>query len=187
MHVFARDRPLADAAAVLAGTTHLLLSRAARRQRRSRYCDALAPELAALPALRWAGYLSTTGRLWRPRRRLGRRGHAALPRRRARPPTPRRRAGLARARRPLPACRSTSSAWPGSMAPAAARSMRCGRGARGASTSPAMCSRASMSPIWSRCCAPRWRGRARVRSTMSATTSRRRRATWWNSRQRCSA
>jgi nucleoside-diphosphate-sugar epimerase len=61
MHLFGRGQPLAEPAAVLAGTTHLLGSVPPDRDG-----DAVlghhAADIAAVAAdLRWAGYLSTTG------------------------------------------------------------------------------------------------------------------------------
>jgi nucleoside-diphosphate-sugar epimerase len=60
-HLFDRDRPLADPAAALAGTTHLLSSvppDATGDPVIDRHADALA---ALDGSLTWAGYLSTTG------------------------------------------------------------------------------------------------------------------------------
>ena len=60
MHVFDSARPLVDAAAALAGTTHLLASVPPDESG-----DAVlahhAADIAALGTLNWAGYLSTTG------------------------------------------------------------------------------------------------------------------------------
>jgi nucleoside-diphosphate-sugar epimerase len=58
-HLFSRERPLADAAAALAGTTHLLTS-IAPDEAGDAVLDAHATDLAALPGLVWAGYLGTT-------------------------------------------------------------------------------------------------------------------------------
>lgn len=59
-HVFDREHPLPDASAVLAGTTHLLLS--IPPDRKGDPVLALhAREIADLISLEWAGYLSTTG------------------------------------------------------------------------------------------------------------------------------
>ena len=60
MHVFTRDQKLRGGAAILAGTTHLLLSVPPDASGDPVFA-AHGPALAALPALRWAGYLSTTG------------------------------------------------------------------------------------------------------------------------------
>ena len=60
MHLFDRDKPLADAPAALAGTTHLLASVPPDRAG-DPVLDHHASDIAAIPALRWAGYLSTTG------------------------------------------------------------------------------------------------------------------------------
>jgi nucleoside-diphosphate-sugar epimerase len=60
-HVFDRERPLADAAAALAGTTHLLSSvppDAAGDPVLALHGDAIG---RLVPRLAWAGYLSTTG------------------------------------------------------------------------------------------------------------------------------
>jgi nucleoside-diphosphate-sugar epimerase len=59
IHPFTRDKPLADAVSLLAGTTHLLLSIPPDAAG-----DPVAAEhggdIAALPTLRWVGYLSAT-------------------------------------------------------------------------------------------------------------------------------
>ena len=60
MHVFSRANPLADAAAALAGTTHLLLS-VPPDETGDPVLDLCGAAIAALATLRWAGYLSTTG------------------------------------------------------------------------------------------------------------------------------
>ncbi len=60
MHLFDRDRPLDSAAAALAGTTHLLASVPPDRAGDA-VLDHHARDIAAIPHLRWAGYLSTTG------------------------------------------------------------------------------------------------------------------------------
>lgn len=60
MHLFERDRPLADAHAALAGTTHLLVSIAPDEQGDPVLAHHLA-QLEDCSALEWAGYLSTTG------------------------------------------------------------------------------------------------------------------------------
>lgn len=60
MHLFERDRPLADAQAALAGTTHLLVSIAPDEQGDPVLAHHLA-QLEDCSALEWAGYLSTTG------------------------------------------------------------------------------------------------------------------------------
>ncbi len=57
-HLFGRDRPLDPAA--LDGTTHLLVS-IAPDDAGDPVLDVHGPALAALPALAWIGYLSTTG------------------------------------------------------------------------------------------------------------------------------
>ncbi len=60
MHRFSRGAPLADAAAALAGTTHLLVSvppDAAGDPVLAEHAD----DILALAGLRWVGYLSTTG------------------------------------------------------------------------------------------------------------------------------
>jgi len=60
-HLFARDRPLVDAAAALAGTTHLL-SAAPPDAAGDPVLALHGGAIAALgPSLAWAGYLSTTG------------------------------------------------------------------------------------------------------------------------------
>lgn len=59
-YLFDRDRPLDDAKAVLAGTTHLLSS-VPTDAKGDAVLDHHATEIAALPDLRWVGYLSTTG------------------------------------------------------------------------------------------------------------------------------
>lgn len=59
-YLFDRDRPLADPAAALAGTSHLLSS-VPPGEAGEPVLDAHAGEIAALPGLAWAGYLSTTG------------------------------------------------------------------------------------------------------------------------------
>jgi len=59
-YVFDRGRPLEDAGAALAGTTHLLAS-VPPEAGGDPALDAHARDIAALPGLRWAGYLSTTG------------------------------------------------------------------------------------------------------------------------------
>lgn len=58
--VFDRDRPLADCAASLSDTTHLLIS-APPDETGDPVFDCHASEIAALRTLQWVGYLSTTG------------------------------------------------------------------------------------------------------------------------------
>lgn len=58
--LFDRGRPLDDAKTALAGTTHLLSSVPPDAQGDA-VTDTHARDIAALPGLRWAGYLSTTG------------------------------------------------------------------------------------------------------------------------------
>jgi nucleoside-diphosphate-sugar epimerase len=60
MHLFDRGRPLENATAALAGTTHLLISVPPDRQGDPVLAHH-AQDIAALSSLRWAGYLSTTG------------------------------------------------------------------------------------------------------------------------------
>ena len=63
-YVMDGDRPLADPTGVLAGTTHLLSSippDPGSVPSGDPVVDLYGSELAALPALCWAGYLSTTG------------------------------------------------------------------------------------------------------------------------------
>jgi nucleoside-diphosphate-sugar epimerase len=60
MHVFARGAPLVDAAAALAGTTHLLVS-VPPDEAGDPVLAEHARDIAALGTLRWLGYLSTTG------------------------------------------------------------------------------------------------------------------------------
>lgn len=57
---FDRDRPLADAAGILAGTTHLLVSIPPDAEG-DPVLDCHAADIAACETLRWVGYLSTTG------------------------------------------------------------------------------------------------------------------------------
>jgi nucleoside-diphosphate-sugar epimerase len=57
---FDRDRPLTDAAAVLADVTHLLVS-APPDATGDPVLDQHAGDIVAAPGLRWIGYLSTTG------------------------------------------------------------------------------------------------------------------------------
>ncbi|MDP6566281.1 MAG: SDR family oxidoreductase [Alphaproteobacteria bacterium] len=57
---FDREMPLADPAAVLAGSSHVLLSIPPDTDGDPVF-DRHADDLAALPTLRWLGYLSTTG------------------------------------------------------------------------------------------------------------------------------
>lgn len=57
---FARERPLDEPRAALAGATHLLSSIAPDTEG-DPVLDLHAADIAALPSLRWAGYLSTTG------------------------------------------------------------------------------------------------------------------------------
>ncbi len=59
-HLFDGGRPLGDFAAALAGTTHLLSSVPPGKDG-DPVLEAHARDLAGLPGLRWAGYLSTTG------------------------------------------------------------------------------------------------------------------------------
>ena len=59
-HLFDRGRPLVDAAAVLAGTTHLLSSVPPDAEG-DPVLAAHGGTIAALPGVRWAGYLSTVG------------------------------------------------------------------------------------------------------------------------------
>lgn len=59
-HRFARDHPLVSPAAALAGATHLLIS-IPPDDEGDPVLDVHAGDLAALPDLRWVGYLSTTG------------------------------------------------------------------------------------------------------------------------------
>ena len=59
-HLFARERPLADPAGALAGTTHLLSS-VAPESEGDPVLDRHLADLLALEGLEWAGYLSTTG------------------------------------------------------------------------------------------------------------------------------
>jgi nucleoside-diphosphate-sugar epimerase len=58
--LFDRDRPLDDAQTALGGTTHLLSS-APPDAKGDAVLDHHAADIAALPDLRWVGYLSTTG------------------------------------------------------------------------------------------------------------------------------
>jgi nucleoside-diphosphate-sugar epimerase len=58
--LFDRGRPLDDAKAALAGTTHLLSS-VPPDAKGDAVIDQHAADIAALPDLRWVGYLSTTG------------------------------------------------------------------------------------------------------------------------------
>jgi nucleoside-diphosphate-sugar epimerase len=58
--LFDRGRPLDDAAAALAGTTHLLSS-VPPDAKGDAVIDHHGADIAALPDLRWVGYLSTTG------------------------------------------------------------------------------------------------------------------------------
>jgi nucleoside-diphosphate-sugar epimerase len=58
--LFDRGRPLADAGAVLAGTTHLLSS-VPPDENGDPVIDGHGVDIAALGGLAWAGYLSTTG------------------------------------------------------------------------------------------------------------------------------
>ena len=92
-------------------------------------------------------------RLRRPRRRLGRRDLRTAPDRRARPAPRRRRGGLARS---VAAARRAGTHLPPRRhlrARPQRRSTHCAPAPRSASTSPARCSRASMSTIWRACCA----------------------------------
>ncbi len=57
---FDRGRPLSDPSAALAGTTHLLSS-VPPDEAGDPVLDHHAPDIAGLPDLEWAGYLSTTG------------------------------------------------------------------------------------------------------------------------------
>jgi nucleoside-diphosphate-sugar epimerase len=59
-HLFDRGRPLADAAAALAGTTHLLSS-VPPDDAGDPVIDHHADDICRLKSLAWAGYLSTTG------------------------------------------------------------------------------------------------------------------------------
>ena len=59
-YLFDRDRPLADPAGALAGTTHLLCS-VPPDAAGDPVLDLSGPTLATLGELQWAGYLSTTG------------------------------------------------------------------------------------------------------------------------------
>ncbi|MGE4219383.1 MAG: SDR family oxidoreductase [Alphaproteobacteria bacterium] len=59
-HPFDRDRPLAEPAAALCGVTHLLSS-VPPDAAGDPVLDRHAADIAAIPGLRWAGYLSTTG------------------------------------------------------------------------------------------------------------------------------
>lgn len=59
-HIFDRDRPLADAPAALAGTTHLLSS-VPPDASGDPVIDLHGDDIGALKGLAWAGYLSTTG------------------------------------------------------------------------------------------------------------------------------
>ena len=59
-HLFERGRPLADPAAALAGTTHLLVT-APPDELGDAALDLHEADLAALESLEWVGYLSTTG------------------------------------------------------------------------------------------------------------------------------
>jgi nucleoside-diphosphate-sugar epimerase len=60
IHRFTRGTPLADATAVLAGTTHLLISVPPDAESDPVLAEH-AHDIAALRGLRWLGYLSTTG------------------------------------------------------------------------------------------------------------------------------
>ncbi len=60
LHRFARSAPLADAAAALAGTTHLLIS-VPPDEAGDPVLAEHAGDIAALGGLSWVGYLSTTG------------------------------------------------------------------------------------------------------------------------------
>lgn len=60
-HLFRRDAPLADAEAILAGTTHLLHSITTDEQGDPVYDGHSRDICALLPGLRWMGYLTTTG------------------------------------------------------------------------------------------------------------------------------
>ena len=60
MYPFDRERPLADPATALAGTTHLLSS-VPPDEKGDAVLDLHAADVAALGEVAWAGYLSTTG------------------------------------------------------------------------------------------------------------------------------
>jgi nucleoside-diphosphate-sugar epimerase len=60
MHLFDRGRPVENATAALAGTTHLLIS-VPPDAKGDPVLAHHAQDIAALTGLRWAGYLSTTG------------------------------------------------------------------------------------------------------------------------------
>lgn len=60
MHLFDRGQPLENPAASLAGTTHLLISVPPDRDGDAVLAHHVR-DIAALPGLRWLGYLSTTG------------------------------------------------------------------------------------------------------------------------------
>ncbi len=59
-HLFTRERPLAEPAAALAGSTHLVTS-IAPDEAGEPVLDLHLDDLLAVPSLRWAGYLGTTG------------------------------------------------------------------------------------------------------------------------------
>jgi nucleoside-diphosphate-sugar epimerase len=60
IHVFSRSQPLADPAAAMAGSTHVLLS-VPPDEAGDPVFDRHGAALASVPELRWLGYLSTTG------------------------------------------------------------------------------------------------------------------------------
>jgi nucleoside-diphosphate-sugar epimerase len=60
IHLFSRSAPLADAAAALAGSTHVLLS-VPPDEAGDPVLDRHGAALACVPGLCWVGYLSTTG------------------------------------------------------------------------------------------------------------------------------
>ena len=125
-------------------------------------------------------------RLWRSRRRLGRRDDAARAGLGAQPRAARRRAGLGVARRARGQIRSRSCGSREFMAPARTRWCRSRAAARSASTSPDRCSTASMSPTSRRRSTRRSRAAPTVCS-MSPTTSQRRRACRSHSQPNCLA
>ena len=116
--------------------------------------------------------LSVDGRsLWRPRRRLGGRGDDAAAGFGARARTAGRRTRLAKFRPALTAPPSPSCGSPAFMGRGATRSCRSRAAMRGASSSPARSSTASMSPTSRRRSMRRWRAGPPASST-SPTTSR---------------
>ena len=159
----ARRRRGGDASAALAD---------ARRSRRSDRCVALGSDIAARAEARIDRLSLVARRLWRPRRRLGRRDRDDHPGACARRRAASRRAGLAGARRSSAAFRSRCCGSPASTDRGRTCSRGCWPAAPTASPSRDTCSTASTSPTSRRRSTPPSRARPTASSTSPTTSPR---------------